>query len=132
MALQEGFTEGTITEHSLRTIADKPVVQIRLDVDGDMVNANIWLTERAMGIARQQLKRCGFDVDSQDLELLQTDPTLLAGNKVPLNIEDYKGQLQAKIRTQEAPPKKQIRALQEQLRAKGSGAGADDDEDIPF
>ena len=57
--LEIGVCTGTITSHSLRVIGDKDAVSVNCNTDyGATCQALIFLTDKSMGIARQQLKAC--------------------------------------------------------------------------
>ena len=61
-----------------------------LDENGDSVVmvAKVWLTEKSMGIARGQLRLCGFDCDTQDIEELNLNPDLLRNVRIKLDVQD--------------------------------------------
>lgn len=136
--------DAAIVSHGLNTIStqkgDTDIVRFLLDVEGDQYPAVIWLTPKAMGIARAQLKKCGFDIDARLLTDLEDDQTLLAGNIVPVEVEEYKGKLQVRILAREPIKRERFSALTESLRAaKQSGeepvSGSHNvvaDDDIPF
>lgn len=95
--LDLGPIEGVITSHRSRMLGDKLAIGIKCDAGGESVEALIFITEKAMGMARRALKLCGFDCDKHDLVLLDLQPGLLAGNKVPLLIDEFNGKQQVKI-----------------------------------
>lgn len=135
MALEIGRTQATIESNTITTINDKEVVQLTFTTAaGDAIRGNIWLSPKAMGMARRCLKLCGFDADKQSLCELDADPNLLQGNKLTIEIEEYNGTLQAKIPTSEAPPKKRLLELDKALREvkKANVPAVEADEDIPF
>jgi hypothetical protein len=108
----------TIREHRLSEIAGKEVVKIDCTTEaGDETQVLVWLTEKAMGIARHQLRLCGHDIDKRGLEDLHAEPYLLAGNVISILVEDWKGQLRAQIQTNSEPSKKRLAELTQQLRA---------------
>ena len=49
-----------------------PLCELRGETtaDGEVMTSAIWLTEKAAGIARQQFKRIGFDIDKHPLSRL--------------------------------------------------------------
>lgn len=65
-------------------------VGIRLVVEDwdDALTTKIYLTKAAMGIARAKLKAAGFDVDAQELEALEMNPEMLAGNPVQVEVSE--------------------------------------------
>jgi hypothetical protein len=133
MTLEIGFCELKIKEHTIREAAGKEVIDIICEnAAGETINATIWLTAKAFGIARKSLKVIGFDVDSRKLAELLDTPKLLAGNKFPAEIEEYRGELRANVRIGADPPKKtRLEELEAGLRAAKKGNAATD-EDIPF
>jgi len=107
-----------IREHRLSEINGKEVVKLDGPTEeGDETQCMIWLTEKAMGIARAQLRLCGFDIDKQNLSVLQDEPFLLAGKTVPIITEDFKGNLRSTIMLNSAPGKKRCHELTTMLRA---------------
>jgi hypothetical protein len=113
-----GKHQATIREHRLSEIGGKEVVRIDCVTEaGDETQVLIWFTEKSMGIARHQLRLCGYDIDKRGLEDLHTEPQLLAGHIIPILVEDWKGQLRAQIQTNSEPSKKRMKELTAQLRA---------------
>lgn len=110
-----------VVSHELGTIStqkgETDIVRFMLDVEGDQHPAVIWLTPKAMGIARAQLKKCGFDIDARLLTDLEDNRALLAGNIVPVEVEEYKGKLQVRILAREPIKRDRFDALTESLRA---------------
>ena len=82
--LPYGSYEAEIIENSVRDFGTKSavVLYVRNDdgADGEVL---IFLSEKAMGMARASLKRCGFDIDTRDLEELANDRKVLAGLRIP-------------------------------------------------
>jgi len=131
MPLPLGSYEAEIVENSVRDFGSKSAVSlyVRSDdgADGEVL---IFMTEKSMGIARASLKRCGFDVDTRDLEELANDRRLLEGMRVPLKVEDYKGKPSAKIDLSGPPPKTEMQRLTTALRTatkRGEGPSFSDD-----
>lgn len=136
----------TIERNAVRNIGTTPAVSIMVQAEnGERGEALIWLTPKSMGMARQALHVCGFDVDKRDLFELDANHLALEGNRIPIRIEEYKGKPQIRIDTDAAPPKSIMAALTKGLRdAKGSNDVADgppigdepppltDDDSIPF
>ncbi len=118
MPLKLGKCEAEIEENGLRSINGKSAVSILArTLDGEPADVLIWLTPAAMGMARAQLKVCGFDVDTEELELLTAEPRLLAGKRIPLNVEEYKGRPQPRIDLSAPPPKDEMKRLTQALRS---------------
>ena len=113
----------TIQSHDITTLADKPVVKVFVKYpDGEDGEVIIWLSEKAMGIARKSLKLCGFDPDTEDFGILADVQEHLKGRKIDIIAEDYNGKIRAQIALgNTALPKKDILSIQSALRAvKGS------------
>jgi len=123
--LNVGPCKATILRSSLRTVNDKVVVALSCITDyEEPCEVLIYLTERSMGIARAQLRTCGFDVDLYDLERLDDNPSPIATHVVPLFVEEFGGKLRAQIEIPRKPPKGLVRQLQVGLRAaKQNGEG---------
>lgn len=117
----------TIIEHTITTINGNEVVKITLQsIDSpETLDALIWLTEKAMRMARIALRACGFDVDKEDLNYLALQPTRLAGRKVTIKTREYKGRVQAEIVLDAPPTDERMAELQKALRAAGES-------DLPF
>ena len=84
---------------------------------------NVYLSEKAMGMARARLKACGFDCDSQSLCDLEEQPDMLAGNRTEIEvaIEEYNGNAQLKVvnigKGYESPGPDKLRKYDAALRA---------------
>lgn len=92
--MQEGTFRGKVVQHYLSSSATKgtPCVIVTFEVDGnETIDAQIWLTDAAMGMARKSLKACGFDVDKLSVSELDSNPTLLVGHEaeIVVAIDDY-------------------------------------------
>lgn len=84
-----GLFQAFIQKHWIdETAGGKPFIGMRLEFETSDVMAKIWLTEKAMPLARAQLKACGFDPDTQDLQTLGDNQTLLAGRMVQIDVVD--------------------------------------------
>lgn len=59
---------------------------------GEQITGYIYLTEKAMGIARKSLKAMGFNPDDQELDVLVKNPALLAGNEAQIVVVEEEGQ----------------------------------------
>ncbi len=128
-----------IVTHMIVKAGTKDAVRLLCRTDEDEnVEVMIWLSDKAMGMARQGLKMCGFSVDTTEFEALNEDPPMLAGNAVTLMAEEFNGKVNAKILLQETPSKSRLLELQAGLRAaKKEGeteivATAEDLAGIPF
>ena len=135
----------TIEKNGVRDLGGTPAVSIFLQADnGERGEALIWLTPKSMGMARQSLKMCGFDVDKREISELDVDRKTLEGNRVAIYIDEYNGKPQVRIDTSAAPAKSVMAQITQALReAKKSddpsgeiGYGdpppVTDDDNIPF
>lgn len=146
MGVEIGRTyQGLILRNGIKTLGPNEAVEIIIEIpdEGEEGTALIFLTEKSMPIARQQLRICGFDPDAMDLQLLMENPRLLAGKPIPVEIEEYKNRAQWRIPTSSAPNKKRVSVLAQQLRAAkkdgedpiaavNAAAGEASADDMPF
>ena len=112
-----------IKSNTIKEVAGKPVVSLGIEFKGDEQESEclIWLTEKSMGIARKQLKLCGFDPDKTEFSVLVDEPEYLAGHSVDVVVEDRNGTMRASIPLSAAVPKKEIDRLQGLLRSAKKG-----------
>ena len=81
-----------------------PYVNLKFSVmDGDQEITNflpIWISDKAIGMARKSLKLIGFDLEKESIYTLANGSTLLAGNEFEVEVfeEEYKGEMQTKYR----------------------------------
>jgi len=137
MEMPIGKNTVLITSNTVTEIAGKDVVKLTCestDHAADPIDVIIWLTDKSMGIARAQLKLCGFDIDAEEFETLVAEPSKLKGTEIPILVEDWNGQLRASIMLNPTPSKKRLQELQTGLRAvkKGGETPPADDSDLPF
>lgn len=102
-------------------------LRVVFDVDGTPMPCTIWLTEKALGFARAQIRALGFDIDVQDLNILDQDHTALAGQEVTVEVEEnvYNGKtsMRCNILVEKRLSKEKASKLTQQLRAaKGNGS----------
>lgn len=66
---------------------------------GDAVWSKVYITEKSYGIAREALKKCGFDIDRQELGEIEENSELLAGKEVLLDVyeDEYNGKPQTRV-----------------------------------
>ena len=123
---------GKIEENDIKSAGTgTEYVFLRVLVEGASMPIQIWLTEKAMGMARAQLAACGFTIGKDKLLALSEDRTFLAGRDVPVEIyeEEYKGRLQTKARIVTGDvSKKRISQIEKML----TNAAAEELDDIPF
>lgn len=142
--MNEGIYTGVVVQHSIgvsNSEKQTPFVLIKFRLDGTQDHINAWVyivagNENNLRIARKSLKAIGFDPDKQDIGDLQTNPTLLAGNKCELELaaEEYNGNSTIKVKwinpLRKPADKGQLALMTKGLRSvKGK---KDEDEDIPF
>lgn len=118
MPLPVGVHEVEILSHQIEKLADKPVIRfICGDLEGkDSVDFLVWLTPKAMGMARAALRRCGFDPD-ENITKLDSDPMLLRGKRVSVLVEDVNGRLRANLQINVKPTRAELVDVQAKLRA---------------
>lgn len=78
-----------------------PSVHVVFEIDEEQeVHTDIWLTEKAMGMARQQLKVLGVDPDRVTLGQLSQGIDRLKNREcdVQIEMEEYQGTMQTKCR----------------------------------
>jgi len=133
MPLEAGQrTSGVIVGNTIRTLGDKDAIAIKFEADGQTEEALIFLTPKSMGIARAQLRVCGFNPDEGLVELIK-NPTRLAGRQIPIEVEEYNNRLQFRIPTASAPNASRIAELDKAIKAaKKDGEAEIAEEDIPF
>lgn len=130
----------TIEENDIRSAGSgTEFIYIRVSIDGEGMPIQIWLTEKAMGMARAQLRQCGFDPDRDSLSKLAEDSGLLRGRQVPVEVyeEEYKGHLNLKAKIQTGTVgKKRIAALDAMMKQGGReepvSLTGEAEDDIPF
>jgi hypothetical protein len=82
---------------------------------GEFVYTKVYITEKSKTLARACLKKCGFDMDSREMDLvdLEQKPDLFAGTDVLLDIyeEPYNGKMQTRVNIVTERPKAEKGAL---------------------
>lgn len=144
--MNEGIYTGVVVQHSIgvsNSEKQTPFVLIKFKLEGTEEFINAWVyivagNDNNLRIARKSLKAIGFDPDAQDIGELQSNQTLLAGNKCELDIaaEEYNGSSKLKVKwinpLRKTAEKSQLAALTKGLRSvKGKGKDEEED-DIPF
>lgn len=133
MALEIGRHEVRITSNSIGTFGDKDAVVLQFETaSGDEGRVLIFLTPKAMGIARASLKLAGFDCDTQSLTELLTNPELLTDKMIPVLVEDWNGKMRAQIALRSAPEVKTVNRYQDMLRKAKKSDDAVAEDDLPF
>ncbi len=92
------------------------------------VKCSLWLTDKAIKMAVRQLAIMGFDARELDLDVLQDEPELLAGNRfaVEVEYEEWKGKEQMRVNVvMGSLTKERVNSLSQKLR--NAATGADDD-----
>lgn len=127
-----GKYQATIEENDLRFAGTgTEFVFLRVSIEGDSIPVQIWLSDKAMNMARAQLKLCGFEFGKDKLASLLEDPKYLAGRPIPVEIyeEEYNGKTNLKARIVTASLTKKRVA---ELDKKFTSGSSDDNDDIPF
>lgn len=97
------IVRGKVTQAWMAKSKNKgtPSVHVVFEIDEEQeVHTDIWLTEKAMGMARQQLKALGVDPDRVTLGQLSQGIDRLKGREcdVQIEMEEYQGTMQTKCR----------------------------------
>lgn len=116
--LELGPCKGLITGHSSCVINGKEAIRLGVAIVGEdqPQSVTIFLTDKSMGMARAQLKACGFDCDNQSLGDIDVSPPCLAGNEVSLIAEEYNGKLRLSIDLNKRIDKNRLDSLSQALR----------------
>lgn len=127
-----GLQKATIVGNSIENIdtkdGTKPAVIIRVTVGEEMGKITIWLTEKALGIARRHLKTCGFDPDKEDFGVLIDKPNRLAGKEVDVIVEQKGQYMNISLPLgNAAPPRSVVAALGKALRDVKKGSSEEDE-----
>ena len=142
--MELGPIKGTILSHRTKMLGDKLVVALQCETEeGEQCFANVFITPKSAGMARRALKTCGFDIDAQPLSVLDENPTLLSGRKVPLLVDEWNGRMTISIdldaRAEKAVLDKATAAMRAVKKDKesepepsGPGEPVEDYGDIPF
>jgi hypothetical protein len=130
--MNTGQHEATIVSNDIRAAGTgAEFVYLLLDIGGDRIAAQVWLTKKAINMAKHQLRACGFDTASEGLSILKENHGHLAGKKVKVEVaeEEYQGKvtLKARILTGEVT-KKRISEIDALFKSKEVA----DEDDIPF
>lgn len=128
---------GTVLRATLGESKGKGTPYIGLTVrmpDGDEIRGDIWLTDKALGRARRQLKVLGFDIDAHDLDAVER---ALVGQTADFRVEsdDYGGQVRYKasvVTSESSVDPAKVASLTAKLRAaKGGNRDAGPGSDAP-
>ena len=124
-----GIYEVEIVSHGIRNLGKSPAVVILVqNTVGANIEVPVWLTEKAMNMAYKSLKLCGFDAQNQDLDELQENPSLLAGKKTTIMVEEFNGRKRGQIMLDQVPTKGEMGRLQTLLRGVVNSA----DDELPY
>lgn len=136
MSLEVGKYTAVIEENDLRSAGTgTEFVYLRVNIAGETMPVQIYLTEKGANYARAQLKACAFDVDHESVSVLLEKPQYLSGRQVPVEVyeEEYKGRLRLKCRiTTSSVSKKRVGALDAMLRGAEATVSAEPEDDLPF
>jgi hypothetical protein len=140
-----GMQEGVIRSSNIYT-KDNGTVDIAIKMEfapgGEFLTSHIYITEKAKGIARARLKKCGFDPDAQDVNDLDNgEHSPIVGNSVLVDVfeNEYpvgsgKKKLKAEIPLErQKPDARKVKAANNWLReAKGEEDGAEEGSQTSF
>lgn len=136
MTLTPGLYDATIKSHSVgATQTGTPYVRLACEAAGEEVPVFIYLSQKAMGMARASLKKCGFDCDKQELSELRDKPGLLAGTKVAITFEDdeqYGARGQILLSSIDDKRLKELTGQLRSVKKKGVATSDSEDDDLPF
>jgi len=107
-------------------------VYLLLEVDGEKIAANIWMSKKSVNMAKVQLRACGFDTASESVLSLKENPNHLTGKIVSIDVEEeeYRGEMRVKARIVTTNvTKKRITQIDEMLK---ESKQEQPDDDIPF
>lgn len=132
MPLTPGLHEVTIIGNGIKTLGDKQAAYCDFEsADGTTGQFVIWFTEKAAKLAVVQLRKCGFDPATMDLDALIEEPTLLAGNRIEIMAEPHDRGMRYSIPLNVKPDAKTVKSLQSMLRSAAPARDAEQDE-LPF
>lgn len=132
-----GIYEAIIVEHCAAwSSKGTPSITVKFCIENvageqEAIWGDIWLSEAALGMARQRLKACGFDVDKEDVGILDSNRNHLSGRKVQIEVveEEFNGQTRLKVgRIGDTRPKdaaQQLSAFTKSLREVKKAGKAD-------
>lgn len=126
------IVEATIERHHYdeRGKDGKPCIVFHMAARNDRVSCTVWLTEKAANIAKKSLKLCGFDIDKHSVMELDENQTLLAGNKVEIEISINGNYINGNIVLGSAKLEKSTATKFDELLRSGSDDKTEDE--IPF
>lgn len=96
-----GETKAKIVRHYVGVSGSgSPFVGVVVKPYGEeeTITAYIYLTQKSLRFAAQQLALCGFDISTREAQDLEDTPELLAGKEIPVNIyeNEYNGKVSTK------------------------------------
>ena len=98
--MRPGKYIATVQSHQLtNSKAGTWGVLVNFTVDEEEISGTIWLTGKAMGIARKSLKAIGFDPDTENISILNLDHGHLTGHQCEIDVQEetYQGVERLKI-----------------------------------
>jgi hypothetical protein len=109
--------QGIVSNGIEATQSGKEFIRLDFEINGEPICAKIWLTDKAMGMARQQLRLLGLDPDTIDLNDLIDKPNMLTGVKADVMVEhDEQYGVQASL-VMNRVDKTRAKSLTQRLRA---------------
>ncbi len=136
MALMEGPAKARILKNYVEVDGKAQLyVNLKCGFDGEeqTLYTRIYVTEKASGIARAKLRKCGFDLDKQKLTELQDNDELLTGNEVDVMLVKNGQYMNVDIPTQKPKvPADQLAVAQKMLDSAKKSNEPEEEGDIPF
>ena len=138
MGKQDVLIQDVTLEEYVKDGEKKVVAKVRCLPIGDgeqTVVSNVYITERAAGMARRAFKLMGFDVETRSLQEILDNPFLLQNNKILVDIFQD-GEFGLKCEIILAQPPSNIGALDGLMRSAkkktSAPAAPAPKDDIPF
>lgn len=94
-----GTYEMTVVNHGVFEPEGKaPYVLVNFDCGGEECPVYVYISDAAVDMAYKRLKIIGHDIKTQSVYVLQTNRTLLSGNKALVKVygDEYKGKVRTK------------------------------------
>lgn len=137
MALMEGPQKAVVLKNYLeKDVKGQVFVNLKLGFQGEeaVLYTRIYITAKAAGIARAKLRKVNFDLDTQQLNEIKANDSLLSGHEVDVMLTKNGQYMNVDIPTVRPQVEKEaVDAAQEMLNnAKKSEASQEEEADIPF
>lgn len=136
MGLIEGPTKAKILKNYLEADTKGQLyVNLKLGFEGEEATlyTRIYITPKAAGIARAKFRKCGFDLDNGNLQDIEDNADLLAGNEVDVMLVKNGQYMNADIPTQKPKVGREaLEAAQGMLDSAKKSDNEEEEADIPF